>query len=137
MHRSATVSSTPNNILKRYIISLFFTILIVNIKFTFSYTIHQNEEAVILKAVYIPEERVTYEGAQVWRVIANEDQEEFVDYLQETGGKIHYFDLFPFSITYTDQNFFFKNRSFTMGWKRYSNRRSSSSRSYTKSNKIS
>lgn len=46
-------------------------------------------DSVIIKAVEIPEERVTYEGAQLWRVLAEGEHAEFVSYLQETGGKIH------------------------------------------------
>ncbi|XP_012289073.1 carboxypeptidase B [Orussus abietinus] len=42
-------------------------------------------DAVVVKAADIPEEKITYEGAQVWRVSAGEDQTEFVSYLQETG----------------------------------------------------
>ncbi|XP_015610145.1 carboxypeptidase B [Cephus cinctus] len=42
-------------------------------------------DSVVVRAVEIPEERVTYEGAQVWRVVATEEQTEFVEYLQETG----------------------------------------------------
>lgn len=48
-------------------------------------------DAVIIKAVEIPEEQVTYEGAQVWRVEAEDDKTEFVSYLQETGGKLEIF----------------------------------------------
>ncbi|XP_048508741.1 carboxypeptidase B-like isoform X1 [Athalia rosae] len=42
-------------------------------------------DAVVVRAVEIPEDRVTYEGAQVWRVVATNDQYEFVSYLQDTG----------------------------------------------------
>ncbi|KAK0162945.1 hypothetical protein PV327_006671 [Microctonus hyperodae] len=42
-------------------------------------------DAVVIKAVEIPEERVTYEGAQLWRVLADGEQSEFVSYLQDTG----------------------------------------------------
>ncbi|KAK0093767.1 hypothetical protein PV326_012716 [Microctonus aethiopoides] len=42
-------------------------------------------DAVVIKAVEIPEERVTYEGAQLWRVLADSEQSEFVSYLQDTG----------------------------------------------------
>ncbi|KAF7992313.1 hypothetical protein HCN44_001638 [Aphidius gifuensis] len=42
-------------------------------------------DAIMVKAVEIPEETVTYEGSQVWRVLADNDQGEFVSYLQETG----------------------------------------------------
>lgn len=45
-------------------------------------------DAVVIKAVEIPEERVTYEGAQLWRVLADGEQSEFVSYLQDTGGAI-------------------------------------------------
>lgn len=44
-------------------------------------------DAVVIKAVEIPEERVTYEGAQLWRVLADGEQADFVSYLQETGGE--------------------------------------------------
>ncbi|XP_015114563.1 carboxypeptidase B [Diachasma alloeum] len=42
-------------------------------------------DAVIVKAVEIPEEKVTYEGSQLWRVNAEGEQADFVNYLQETG----------------------------------------------------
>lgn len=43
-------------------------------------------DTVIVKAVEIPEERVTYEGSQLWRVLADNEQSDFVSYLQDTGG---------------------------------------------------
>ncbi|XP_044581399.1 carboxypeptidase B-like isoform X1 [Cotesia glomerata] len=42
-------------------------------------------DTVIVKAVEIPEERVTYEGSQLWRVLADNEQSDFVSYLQDTG----------------------------------------------------
>ena len=45
-------------------------------------------DTVIVKAVEIPEEKVTYEGAQLWRVLAEGEHAEFVSYLQDTGGMI-------------------------------------------------
>ncbi|XP_034951289.1 carboxypeptidase B-like isoform X1 [Chelonus insularis] len=42
-------------------------------------------DAVVVKAVEIPEEKITYEGSQVWRVLADREQADFVSYLQETG----------------------------------------------------
>lgn len=44
-------------------------------------------DAIMIKAVQIPEETVTYEGSQVWRVFADGEQGEFVSFLQDTGGK--------------------------------------------------
>lgn len=44
-------------------------------------------DSIVIKAVDIPEELVTYEGSQVWRVVeGTEDKKEYVSYLQETGG---------------------------------------------------
>lgn len=45
-------------------------------------------DAVIVKAVEIPEEKVTYEGSQLWRVLADNEQADFVSFLQDTGGMI-------------------------------------------------
>ncbi|CAG5096153.1 Similar to Carboxypeptidase B (Astacus astacus) [Cotesia congregata] len=42
-------------------------------------------DTIIVKAVEIPEERVTYEGSQLWRVLADNEQSDFVSYLQDTG----------------------------------------------------
>ncbi|XP_011310954.1 carboxypeptidase B [Fopius arisanus] len=42
-------------------------------------------DAVIVKAVEIPEEKITYEGSQLWRVNVAGEQVDFVNYLQETG----------------------------------------------------
>ncbi|XP_057328407.1 carboxypeptidase B-like [Microplitis mediator] len=42
-------------------------------------------DAVIVKAVEIPEEKVTYEGSQLWRVLADNEQADFVSFLQDTG----------------------------------------------------
>ncbi|XP_051158291.1 carboxypeptidase B-like [Leptopilina boulardi] len=43
-------------------------------------------DSIVIKAVDIPEELVTYEGSQVWRVVeGTEDKKEYVSYLQETG----------------------------------------------------
>ena len=45
-----------------------------------------SSDSVVIKAVDIPEESVTYEGSQVWRVLAKDEKAEYVSYLQETGG---------------------------------------------------
>ena len=45
-----------------------------------------SSESVVVKAVDIPEEKVTYDGSQVWRVLAMDDKSQYVSYLQETGG---------------------------------------------------
>ncbi|XP_043288591.1 carboxypeptidase B-like isoform X2 [Venturia canescens] len=42
-------------------------------------------DTVVVKAVEIPEEKVSYEGAQLWRVVPDPDHVEFVSFLQETG----------------------------------------------------
>lgn len=38
------------------------------------------------KLLDIPEETVTYEGAQVWKVLGADDKAEYLSYLQERGG---------------------------------------------------
>ncbi|XP_033232029.1 uncharacterized protein LOC117183007 [Belonocnema kinseyi] len=44
-----------------------------------------SSDSVVIKAVDIPEESVTYEGSQVWRVLAQNEKAEYVSYLQEVG----------------------------------------------------
>lgn len=39
------------------------------------------------KNVDIPEDKVTYEGAQIWRVVAQE-KTEYLDYLRDKGGTL-------------------------------------------------
>ncbi|XP_063977152.1 carboxypeptidase B-like isoform X1 [Diachasmimorpha longicaudata] len=48
-------------------------------------TVIEPVDAVIVKAVEIPEEKITYEGSQLWRVNAEGEQADFVNFLQETG----------------------------------------------------
>jgi hypothetical protein len=43
-------------------------------------------EVALPKVLDIPEETVTYEGAQVWRVLEADDKADYLSYLQERGG---------------------------------------------------
>lgn len=46
-----------------------------------------SSDSIVIKAVDIPEELVTYEGSQVWRVVeGTEEKKQYVSYLQEIGG---------------------------------------------------
>lgn len=59
-------------------------------------------DSIVIKAVDIPEELVTYEGSQVWRVVeGTEEKKEYVSYLQETGGL--YFLFYPLFTTHVFQ----------------------------------
>lgn len=71
-------------------------------------------DSVVVKAVEIPEEQVTYEGAQVWRVLATDDKVDYVAYLQDTGGSNPRFA--PLERGYTERNllgnFWFRELNF-------------------------
>ena len=54
-------------------------------------------DTAIVKAVEIPEKKVTYEGTQLWKVFPEEKNAKFISYLQNAGGMIFIF-IFFFSV---------------------------------------
>ncbi|XP_015522425.1 carboxypeptidase B [Neodiprion lecontei] len=88
MHRQI-VSSTPISRGSPRWIRGFYLLALIALQSVSSAVIKSPSDApsdgVVLRSVGIPEERVTYEGSQVWRVSATEEQFEYLSYLQDTG----------------------------------------------------
>lgn len=63
-----------------------------------------SSDSVVIKAVDIPEESITYEGSQVWRVLADNEKAEYVSYLQEVGGLFLILLIILFLICYFSLN---------------------------------
>lgn len=55
---------------------------------------HDDEAFPEARSLGIPEETVTYEGAQVWRVRGADDKAEYLNYLQDRGGDVKALFLF-------------------------------------------
>lgn len=85
LHAESSTSLLSRILSRKYCLIIVLITAIVNVK-TASIVAGDSSEAIVIKNVDIPEDRVTYEGAQVWRVAATDEQYDFVSYLQETGG---------------------------------------------------